>query len=75
MSEQVINLDKVTAWLDENEVTCRFCDAKLHGCDISHHAHEGGYHVEGFQGKRWVYVTCHGCGYKWSLPKLWRNFT
>jgi len=23
--------------------------------------------------EKWVYVTCHGCGYDWALSKLWRD--
>jgi hypothetical protein len=72
VTEQVLSLDKVRAWVDEKQFTCRNCEKTvLRGCNVGHYGpHDGGYHVEGFSEKRWVYVTCRGC--MWSLSKLWR---
>ena len=72
MSEQVLSLEKLVALIDEKRPTC-VCGATLHGSHIRHYGpHEGGYHVEGFEEKRWVYVTCPRCGYDWTLHKIWR---
>ena len=73
MSEQVLSLEWLAARIDEKRPLCP-CDAVLHGSDIRHYGpHDGGYHVEGFEEKRWVYVTCARCGYDNSLPKIWRE--
>lgn len=51
--------------------TCRFhihppkIPAKIKSYD-----HDGGYTVEGFEKKQWLYVTCKSCGYDWSVWKL-----
>ena len=74
MSEQVLSLERLAAWIDEKRPTCGYCDAALRGSDIGHYGpHEGGYHVEGLEEKRWVFVTCHNCGYDTSLHKIWRE--
>ena len=73
MTEQVLSLEKLAALIDEKRPTC-ICDAVLHGSDIGHYGpHEGGYDVNGFNEKRWVYVTCARCGYDMALPKIWRE--
>ncbi len=73
MSEQVLNLEKLAALIDEKRPTC-ICGATLHGSDICHYGpHDGGHHVEDFEEKRWVYVTCARCGYDMALHKIWRE--
>lgn len=37
---------------------------------IEHYEHSGGYEVEGFAKKLWLYVTCPRCQYQWSLEKI-----
>jgi len=37
---------------------------------IEHYDHDGGWPVEGFEEKQWLYVTCPKCGYQWALWKL-----
>jgi hypothetical protein len=37
---------------------------------IEHYDHDGGWPVEGFKEKQWLYVTCPKCGYQWALWKL-----
>ena len=32
--------------------------------------HDGGYVVEGFEKKQWLYLTCESWGYDWSIRKL-----
>ena len=74
MSEQVLSLKRLVARIDEKRPTCRSCGAVLYGSDIGQCGpHDGGYHVEGFEEKRWVYVTCASCGYDNSLPKIWEE--
>jgi hypothetical protein len=52
--------------------TCRWCDHKvqLHPRDVKAYAHDGGYEIEGFQHRQWIYVVCSKCDYAWSLSKL-----
>jgi len=74
VTEQVLSLERLAALIAEKRPTCGYCDTVLRGCDLRHYGpHPGGYHVEGFDERRWVYVTCHGCGYDWALSKLWRD--
>ena len=37
---------------------------------IKFYDHAGGYDVEGFSGRQWLYVECHGCQFQISLWKL-----
>jgi len=37
---------------------------------VEHYPHNGGWNVEGFDKKQWLYITCPGCGYQWALHKL-----
>jgi hypothetical protein len=37
---------------------------------IENYDHNGGWNVEGFQRKQWLYKTCRKCGYQWALWKL-----
>ena len=48
---------------------CRWCGAPLSG-PIHHYPHPGGWKVEGFPERQWLYVICPGCGYQWALWKL-----
>jgi len=71
MSEQVLSLERLAALIDEKRPTCT-CGSRLHGGDIRHYGpHMGGVHVEDFDEKRWVYVTCRDCGYDVALHKIW----
>lgn len=61
------------AMIPEEEKTCYYC--RGHGeighlGAIEHYDHEGGWTVEGFQRKQWLYKTCMRCGYQWALWKL-----
>lgn len=49
---------------------CRFCGATLNHRNVEYYDHDGGYEVEGFTQKQWLYVTCHKCGHQWSLVHL-----
>lgn len=72
MSEQTLSLERLAALIDEKHPMC-ICGATLQGSQVRHYGpHEGGYHVEGFEEKRWVYVTCASCGYDVALHKIWR---
>jgi len=73
VTQQVVSLADLASLIDEKQPRC-LCGAVLHGSDIRHYGpHPGGYYVEGFHGKRWVYVTCSQCGYNVALHKIWRE--
>ena len=42
----------------------------LAGLPIIHYDHEGGWKVDGFENRQWLYVNCPHCKYGWSLYKL-----
>ena len=48
--------------------TCRFCGGMLG--DIEHYTHSGGWVVEGFEERQWLYKTCLKCGHQWKLSNL-----
>ena len=48
---------------------CRWCKRRL-SSRVDHYDHAGGWEVNGFQRKQWLYVICTGCGYQWNLSKL-----
>jgi len=50
-------------------VTCRFCETKL-STKIHAYDHEGGWLVDGFHHRQWLYAICPGCEYQWALWKL-----
>ncbi|MFH2111886.1 MAG: hypothetical protein ABIJ47_11580 [Candidatus Bathyarchaeota archaeon] len=75
MSEQVLSLERLVALIDEKRPTC-ICGKVLKGSGLDLWGpHDGGYHVEGFEEKQWVYVHCENpkCGYDMALPKIWRE--
>jgi len=37
---------------------------------IEHYDHSGGWKVDGFLKRQWLYVTCPKCEYQWALWKL-----
>ena len=47
---------------------CKFCGSELGA--IESYDHEGGWEVEGYRAKQWLYKTCCGCGYQWSFSHL-----
>ena len=54
---------------DSRTIGCKFCGAEIEGF-IEHYEHSGGYVIEGFIMKQWLYVTCWKCRYEWALHKL-----
>jgi len=50
---------------------CKFCQGNLGG--IEYYEHDGGYEVEGFTKKQWLYKTCMMCDHQWSLVHLGVN--
>jgi len=54
-------------------VTCRWCDHKVELTGpVEGSNHSGGFVVEGYKEKQWLFTVCPGCGYGWSLIKLAR---
>ncbi|MHC1624664.1 MAG: hypothetical protein ACXQS2_01500 [Methermicoccaceae archaeon] len=49
---------------------CKICGESLEDCDVHHYPHSGGWEVEGFRERQWLYVICPKCGYSWSWWKL-----
>ena len=73
MSEQVLSLERLTALIEEKRPTCGYCDTVLRGSGLDLWGpHDGGYWVEGYREKQWVFVHCE-CGYDTSLHKIWRE--
>lgn len=52
--------------------TCRWCGEELPNEpeDIEYYPHSGGWTVDGFKEKLWLYVTCIKCKYQWALWKI-----
>ena len=48
---------------------CRWCNTDLVN-SIDHYEHQGGYEVEGFAEKQWLYTECPKCKYQWALGKI-----
>jgi len=51
---------------------CTFCGRKLPIRDsaIKMYPHDGGWNVNGYDKKQWLYIICPKCGYQWALWKL-----
>lgn len=49
---------------------CRFCNTVLNHGSVEYYDHEGGFIVEGFKERQWLFITCSGCGHQWSLVHL-----
>lgn len=69
---KIIKMFKTLQYYQEqikrNNCSCGFVG--LNKLKIEHYTHNGGWIVEGFQDKQWLYVTCPKCGYQWALWKL-----
>jgi len=48
---------------------CKWCGTELPQ-KIEYYEHSGGWVVEGFDSKLWLYVVCPKCKYQWALWKL-----
>lgn len=58
------------------QITRTKCDCGFEGLDtlpIESYDHSGGWEVEGFQSKQWLYIHCPKCDYDWALWKLGVN--
>ena len=50
---------------------CNSCSRPLPATiEIEHYDHDGGWEVEGFAVKQWLYATCPACEYQNALWKL-----
>lgn len=58
----------------QNEIqkdVCRWCNYQgLKTLQIKSYDHDGGWTVDGFDHKQWLYIVCPKCYYEWSLWKL-----
>lgn len=51
--------------------TCKWCDySPLSSETIKCYEHEGGWIVDGFTKRMWLFITCPKCDYEWALWKL-----
>lgn len=56
-------------WFEKVTPTiCGDCGANLG--PIEYYPHDGGWTVEGFSEKQWLYRHCDKCGYDWAIWKL-----
>lgn len=49
--------------------TCRTCGKRL-PAKVEGYPHDGGWIVDGFTSRQWLYVHCSSCGYDNALWKL-----
>lgn len=75
MTEEVTRVTKPGLSLDDYQglvdgKKCRWCGSGLN--PISHFDHDGGWDVDGFDKKQWLYAECsnRNCRYEWALWKL-----
>lgn len=47
---------------------CNSCHGSLG--KIKYYPHAGGWRVDGFSERVWLYKVCKKCGYEWALWKL-----
>lgn len=52
------------------ETCCRWCGEKLDTSAVEGYPHDGGWTVDGFKDKQWLYIHCTKCNYDWALWKL-----
>lgn len=57
------------AIIDNLEPECD-CGTPLLPVDLEHYDHDGGWYVEGFDEKQWLYLECPDCGYQTALWKI-----
>jgi len=56
--------------LDKLKPKCSWCETDLTGKPIHSYDHDGGWKVEGFTLKQWLYVSCPKCNYDWAIWKF-----
>lgn len=49
---------------------CPDCGASFAKTEIEYYPHARGWRVDVFEERQWLFMTCGGCGYGWSLWKL-----
>jgi len=50
--------------------SCRWCGYALPTDEIQNYNHGGGWQLDGYTRRQWLYVECRRCDYQWSLAKL-----
>jgi len=63
---------KIFKQLTERNMICNFCGTPL-PFEIYHYEHPGGWKIQNFEKKQWLYVHCNKCNYDWNLSKLGFN--
>ena len=64
-----MNIKDYNKLIKEN--ICRFCGYEgLKHLKIHSYDHDGGWSVQGYDRKQWLYVTCPKCCFDWALWKL-----
>lgn len=66
-------LQEIAMKIGEADVHCRWCKTRIKAINIESYDHTGGIELEGYEKPQWVYFTCEGCNYQWSLWKLLRQ--
>ena len=63
-----MTLDEYARLLDGRP--CRDCGARLPASSLRHYEHSGGWRVDGFTKREWLYAVCSSCGYQNALWKI-----
>ena len=70
--------EKFRGWLHDEHFSiqkltgekCRWRKTKLGDQRVQFYEHHGGYEVDGYDKRQWLYVECPKCKYEWNLNKL-----
>lgn len=61
-------LDNYQKQIKRTQCTCGYDSLK--NLPIEYYPHDGGWLVQNFKEKQWLFVTCPRCEYQWALWKL-----
>lgn len=66
----VLNMVEARPFLARIVRTRCDCGFDMGGEPIRGYPHSGGWRVEGYKKRLWLYVTCPNCKYQWAIWKL-----
>ncbi len=52
------------------KIKCPDCGFQFDPRSLEHYDHPGGWKVDGYTKRQWLYVECRPCKYQWSFTKL-----